>query len=148
MNFKRFQGFQGCCGFSQRALRGCRPVSHPGTSCPLSPESVARQRKHAEHLGCDEAVVPCLQLLAGEGRHPARPGLGAFPRQRHGEVRGGLSRSARWPAMQSALGLRRWASGSPALPPEDCRCLASVSLELEYQNRWHACYLFSCLVSS
>lgn len=66
-------------------------MSHPGTSCHLSPESVTQQGKHAEHLGCNETVIPCLQLLAVKVLHHARPGLGVFPRQWHRETRGGLS---------------------------------------------------------
>lgn len=75
--------------------------------------------KHAEHLGCDEAVIPCLQLLAGKALRHARPGLGAFPRQGH-RGRAGLSRGARClpcPALP-CLGPGCWAGGCP---PEDCR---------------------------
>lgn len=72
---------------------GSRLVSRLGASCHLSPESVTWRRKHAEHLGCDAAVIPCLQLLAGKALCHARPGLGAFPRQWH---RGRASRSRVW----------------------------------------------------
>ena len=43
-----------------------------------SPESVTRQRKHAEHLGCSEAIIPCLQLLAGKALRHAQPGWERF----------------------------------------------------------------------
>lgn len=98
---------------------GSRLVSPLGASCHLSPESVTRQRKHAEHLGCDEAVIPCLQLLAGKALRHARPGPGAFPRQWH-RGQGRPPRGARWLPRRAPA----WGAGPAApllLPPEDCR---------------------------
>lgn len=99
LSFKYCQSFQGCCGFSQNPVPGCRPESSPGASCHLSPESAARQGKHAEHLGCDETVIPCLQLLAGKALRHAWPEPGAFPRQWHRGRRGSLFSHCPQPAL-------------------------------------------------
>lgn len=116
LNFKYCQSFQGCCGFSQNPVPGCRPESYPGTSCHLSPESATRQRKHAEHLGCDETIIPCLQLLAGKALRHARPELGAFPQQWHRERRGSLLSRCPPASPAGAPGLRCWASGCTGFP--------------------------------
>lgn len=120
-------------------LQGSRPMSRLGASCHLSPDSVTRQSKHAEHLGCDEAVIPCLQLLAGRALRHARPGLGAFPQQWH-RGRASLSRGARWLPCR-ALSLRCWPAAPLVSPPEDCSPSHLTFLSLGSQSRQHLCYL-------
>lgn len=130
-------------------MQGCRPLSCPGASCHPSPESVIRQRKHAEHLGCDETVIPCLQLLAGKALRHARPGLGVFPWQWHREMRGGLS--SRCPLAGPAERPR------PEVLDERLRWLSHLGMADPHASRflvWDGrvdgvCVLpFSCSVSS